>query len=470
MTAKIRIDSLSDYKQSSLIFLESKLKEHFQETEFHQITNQCIKNIQDKLNCYPNLNRLKPLDISNVEILDENNIDTSKAEQCILEGRFFWEHACAGEATRLGLGTKFIIDCQKLNKECILDLIQNEIQELGKPELKEKFISIRNTLTDPKSLLPLSLGIRHMLQMRYDIEKLANKHQKNPKEILDKQRMLIILNKRTATEIIELFKKHQYFGFKEANVYFMIQEDFHGIEFKEGKFQYDTSEQSNRRLHNHGQMMMQKMHNNSIFHFLDDNWVPISQEEYLEILKSCDDMVSYNIEDTGYLTNSIDYPSLAKALELKDQGYNMIMEIVGQNPLKPQKGGAAFFDPVINKNVMVESPMLGNMKPEEITFLNKNFNHYPNPHQSMMALKEKSLFMPIKIKKAYNNKEYIYFEPVQGDMNFLVKTAFLMRKEMKPIQNWKSPLTTPSTLVAMKNQDGQPGFKELAESLGFLKK
>ena len=76
--------------------------------------------------------------------------------------------------------------------------------------------------------------------------------------------------------------------------------------------------------------------------------------------------------------------------------------------------------------------------------------------------------MPIKIKTAENGKEYIYFEPVQGDMNFLVKTAFIMRKELKAISNWKSPATTPATLKAMKLQDKQIGFKELAQNLGFL--
>ena len=85
------------------------------------------------------------------------------------------------------------------------------------------------------------------------------------------------------------------------------------------------------------------------------------------MLEGCKDMVSYNIEDIGYLTSAIDYHSLAMALKLGKEGYNMIMEIVGQNPLKPQKGGAAFFDPIIGKNVMLEGTVLAGMKPEEIT-------------------------------------------------------------------------------------------------------
>ena len=194
----------------------------------------------------------------------------------------------------------------------------------------------------------------------------------------------------------------------------------------------------------------------------------LSQDDYLSLLKKHKDMVSFNIEDVGYLTSSIDYPSLSKALQLGNLGYGMVMEIVGQNKAKPQSGGAAFYDPILNKNVMVESFMLDGITPEEITFLNKNFNHYPNPSITMQTLQKECLHMPIKIKTAENGKEYIYFEPVQGDMNFLVKTAFIMRKELKAISNWKSPATTPATLKAMKLQDKQIGFKELAQNLGFL--
>tara|TARA_Y100000310_G_scaffold345575_1_gene466790 strand:+ start:6096 stop:7502 length:1407 start_codon:yes stop_codon:yes gene_type:complete len=468
METRIHVDSLENYKKTSLIFLESALEHHFLNQNLESISKEQIQEKQKVINSYKNLSHLKPLDVSNVEILDEKTIDTKKAELCVLKGKFFWEHACAGEATRLGLGTKYLLNCKTFSKSNILGLIKEEISSLNKPRLNEEFSKIQNTMLDPADLLSLSLGARHMLQMHYDIKKLAVKHQRDVQEILGKQKMLIILNKKTAEKIITQFKEHFFFGFNEKNVYFMIQEDFHGIEFCEGKFQYDSSDLENKRLHNHGQMMMQKMHNESIFHFINSKKVLISQADYLELLKNCEDMVSFNIEDTGYLTNSIDFSSLAKALELGSKGYNMIMEIVGQNPIRPQKGGAAFFDPIINKNVMIESPMLGNIKPEEITFLNKNFNHYPNPFQSMMALRKQSLHMPIKIKKAKNDKTYIYFEPVQGDMNFLVNTAFLMRKELKPIQNWKSPLTTPSTLLAMQDQDNQIGFKELAQSLGFL--
>ena len=468
MEKTIQVSSLEEYKSSTIDFIHQKLSSYFGPEKIQEFSLKQIKEHLPKINSYKNLEFLKPLDKSQVEILDDEKINISEAQQCVLKGEFFWEHACAGEATRLGLGTKYLLNCNTFSKEYLLDLISKEIEKSGLKNSEELFDNIKINLIDPSQILPLSLGTRHMLQMRYDIEKLAKNFNHEPQQILEKQKMLIILNKKTASKIISEFKEHQFFGFKEENVYFMVQEDFHGIHFSKGKFQYDESTIDNKRLHNHGQMVIQKMHNHNIFHYINNAKVPISQQEYLDLLRKCKDMISYNIEDIAYLTNSIDFPSLAKALELGSKGYNMIMEIVGQNPIKPQIGGAAFFDPILNKNVMVESHMLANITPNEITFLNKNFNNFPNPVQSMEELKEQSLHMPIKIKKAKNNKFYFYFDPVQGDLNFLVKTAFIMRKEIKPIQNWKSPLTTPPTLLAMKAQDDQFGFKELAKSLEFL--
>ena len=63
--------------------------------------------------------------------------------------------------------------------------------------------------------------------------------------------------------------------------------------------------------------------------------------------------------------------------------------------------------------------------------------------------------------------DFIYFQPVIGDINFLVKTAIFTRKNVTPIKAWKSAITTPFTINFMHMQDLQKGFKEYA--LRFLK-
>jgi hypothetical protein len=185
-------------------------------------------------------------------------------------------------------------------------------------------------------------------------------------------------------------------------------------------------------------------------------------------------MVSYNIEDIDYLTNSIDWHSLALCLELGKKGYGMAMEVVAQNPLRPQKGGAAFWDDKKKRVVMIEVNQLKDIKLEDIKYLNKNFNHYPNPVEAFRAVRTEGMHLHLDVKLATddkgNPKYYIYFCTPQGDINFLVKTAYIMRKNLKPIANWKSPATTPPTVKACWLQDHQPGFKEFAEkTVGRIK-
>jgi hypothetical protein len=107
---------------------------------------------------------------------------------------------------------------------------------------------------------------------------------------------------------------------------------------------------------------------------------------------------------------------------------------------------------------MIESFQLGDIENRDIKFLNRNFNHYPSPSVCWGRIKEQGLPMPITVKDGF-----LYFQPVQGDINFLVKTAFFRRQEMRPIRNLKSPAALPLAINRMYAQDCQPGFKEFAQ-------
>ena len=145
-------------------------------------------------------------------------------------------------------------------------------------------------------------------------------------------------------------------------------------------------------------------------------------------------------------------------MELGDQGFNMVMEVMANNPAKPQKGGMLAWDPELERDVMIESFQLGNIENQDIKFLNRNFNHYPKPQVSWDRLREAGLPMPITIKDGF-----LYFMPVQGDINFLVKTTFFRRREMRPIRNLKSPAALPLAVNFMYAQDRQLGFKEFIQ-------
>jgi hypothetical protein len=483
---KIHLDSFEEYRTSVLRCIEWMLHNHYKGLK--HITLEDIKNDELEINTYENYKHLSSIDEKKIIILDADKISTQSAEKAILDGKFLWEHTAAGEATRLGLGTKYILNLGQFSlNEVIFHMKKEALSELEKKgikgaELKKEKRRIDQEITkekvleiaggDPKKLINISLGNRHMIQMAFDVYKIAKINKKDPKKILAKQTSLVILNEQTAEEILEEFKKFNFFGLSPKKVFFMIQRSFHGIYIKEGNLFYDPTTEKNKRLHNHGQLAIQKAHDNVFFRVDRKNTNKkefISNKEFEKILSNHDDLLSYNVEDLGFLTGSIDFPSLSLALELGKKGYNMIMEIVAQNPIKPQKGGACFFDKKLGRVVMIESNQLKNIKNEEIKHLNKNFNHYPNPVESFRIMKEKGLPISFEVKKTYNQSgdpcDYIYANPVQGNINFLVKTAFVIRKDVKPIYNWKSPATTPIAIKAMFDQDQQEGFRDFVKQI-----
>jgi hypothetical protein len=167
--------------------------------------------------------------------------------------------------------------------------------------------------------------------------------------------------------------------------------------------------------------------------------------------------ISYNIEDLDYLTGSIDHEALALALKKNNEHYNMLMEVVPNNPDSPQKGGMAAFDPILGQDVMIESFQLNGIENHQIQFLNKNINYYLTPYIAWEMVKTQGLKMHVAVKDGF-----IYFQPVIGDINFLVKTAIFTRKNARPIKAWKSASTTPLAINCMHMQDKQKGFKEYA--------
>ena len=298
-----------------------------------------------------------------------------------------------------------------------------------------------------------------MLQLAFDLANLARDLGESPRDVLSRQHLLIIVAQEMLAHVEKDFYLWHFFGFNPAQVHFMVQESFHGLNLKEGRFFFDVH--TPRRLHNHGQMVMQETMENQLFSLVGSHpWDKVvhAQQEVADWLHGFADKISYNIEDLDYLTGSLDFPGLGLALELGDQGYNMVMEVMANNPLKPQKGGMLAWDPILSRDVMIESFQLGDIKNQDITFLNRNFNHYPSPWVCWDRVREAGLPMPITVKDGF-----LYFMPVQGDINFLVKTAFFRRQEMRPIRNLKSPAALPLAINRMYAQDCQPGFKEFAQ-------
>ncbi len=410
-----------------------------------------------QLNRYPHLELLETP--RQVQVLEDGPLaeQLSSAQTAVLKGEVLFEHAAAGEGTRLMLGPKYFLNpARELDVARLAHLMSQEAGSEVRPEVVAAGLNC-----PPRELLPLPLGTRHMLQLTFDLTNLARELGESPREVLGRQHLLLVISADMQAHLEKEFYQWHFFGFNPFQVYFMVQESFHGLNLKDGSFFYDS--QSPRRLHNHGQMVLQQTLDQQLFTLAGahprerscHSW-----EAVADWLAGFSDKISYNIEDLDYLTGSLDLAGLGLALAAGRQGHNMVMEVVANNPQKPQKGGMLAWDPKLSRDIMVESFQLGEIANKDIHYLNRNFNHYPQPLESWRRLRESGLPMPITVKDGY-----LYFQPVQGDINFLVRTAFFRRREMRPIRNLKSPASLPLALNRMAAQDRQPGFREFVQRL-----
>ena len=406
-----------------------------------------------RINLYPRLHSLE--EPHQICVLEEDGRlaqRLDRARKAVVQGDILFEHAAAGEGTRLMLGPKYLLNIGRdFRVKDIAHLMSADTGAVITPEAVAARLECL-----PEELLPITLGSRHMLQLAFDLGKLALELGESPQEVRRRQRLLVTVSEDMAARIAKNFYQWHFYGFDPARVYFLVQRSFHGINLVSGKFFYDFT--SPRRLHNHGHMAMQQTMDHQIFKLSQARvWEKVSQprEAVADWLAGFADKISYNIEDLDYLTQSLDLPALGLALELGDQDYRMVMEVVANNPAKPQKGGMLAWDRELERDVMIESFQLGDIANAEIHYLNRNFNHYPHPLMSWRQVGELGLPRPIAVKEGF-----LYFQPVQGDINFLVSTAFFRRRQMRPIRNLKNPSALPTAVNCMGAQDRQAGFKE----------
>jgi hypothetical protein len=409
---------------------------------------------EGEINRYPRLEQLEGPHL--IHLLSEEAPGSVRmAKEAVAQGKVLFEHPAAGEGTRLRRGPKYFINIAKdLNIEDIVLLMSMEAGEVVSPEAVAAQLEC-----PPGDLLPLSLGTRHMLQLAFEIEGLARELGESPGEMLARQHLLVIIGEEMVAGIEKEFQQWHFFGFNPARVYFLVQESFHGLNLRNGRFFYDPA--TPRRLHNHGQMVMQETMDRQLFAWPGGRAgerLYHAQEAVGDWLLGFVNKISYNIEDLVYLTGALDFNSLGLVLEMGEKGCRMVMEVVANNPLKPQKGGMLAWDPELARDVMVESFQLGDLPHRDIAFLNRNFNHYPHPFESWRRVRDAGLPMPVAVKEGF-----LYFQPVQGDINFLVPTAFFRRREMPPIRNLKTPADLPQAINRMAAQDRQPGFRELVQ-------
>lgn len=424
--------------------------------DFAGLTPDEVAALTEDYNAYPGLDRLEPP--RSMIVLEDRLTDghRDRARQAILDGLIFWEHTAAGEATRLKLGPKYLIHPHRipLSPDYLASGLVEPIQAGGYDNNE----TLRRLAEGHQKLLPLTLGARHMWQWAFEIQRLAEEAGLDPTEVLARQKTLLIINEQTRDAIFSRIIKAKFLGLKPENFLFMVQPAFHGLTPGPEGWRFDES--TPKKLHNHGQMAMQKTMDRQILHLdAEGREHPLSQAEYFDRLGESADLVSYNIEDLDYLNRALDFDTIGLALDLGGEGFGMTMEIVANNPDHPVKGGSCAYDPALGRDVVIESFRLRGLTPRQISHLNKNFNHFPRPAHIFKQLHEQGLFMPIKADEGG-----LYFQPVQGDLNFLAKTAFITRRVPVALRAWKVPQDTPAALEAMTRQDSQPGFADYIQT------
>jgi hypothetical protein len=458
----------SAYRQLTLERARKELEGHYGTKAMKTLSMDRIRKNQTALRAYPGLEQCDPKAVgARIHKITEGSVtkdELKEAERVKLAGEEIVEDAAAGEATRLGLGTKYLLTPQRIAEALTLHNLRNPGTIIPIP-------------VSPQSLAPISLGVRHKLQLVYDLTQMASSPQfgpaLNPKEVLKSQFTLTVLNEETELSILRETARLNHFGLRPEQTLFVVQEKGLGMTISEGEVLFDP--QSEWRLWNHGDMKLQQTLEGKIFWVRTKSMsgelerVFIKPEEYEDYLSAMRNLISYPIEDIDYLTGSIDLHSLAVSLRLGKQGARMTMEAVAQQD-PPQKGGFFTFTPQKGEVVCIESDCGGDVVVESdprtlarIEYLNKNFNSFPNPVEAFRALALLTNFLHLTVKG-----EWLYPQIPQGDQNFNLDTSVIMWDPVKPIRNFKTLSHGAPTLLAMQAQDRQPGFFDMAKGIGVI--
>lgn len=418
-------------------------------------------------------------DREHLYVFDPKTMQTESAKRAILNGTILMEHTAAGEATRLAMGTKYVITPQEVIDAIDSDHLKHAADDAEAKKNKTLTAAQRaETHSVASGLLPISLGVRHLMQTVLDIRKLAVEHGENLDEVVALQIQLIVVNAQTADQIISELERFNFLGFSRDNVFFLVQEAMPGYVIEGGEVKLEAS--SVPRLHNHGAMKMQQVMDNQIFHLSPSGEkIRLSFGEYKAKVSHLELGISYNIEDTDHIqTSALDLPAIALGLQSGEEGYGMVMTSVSQKtpPLDPQKGGFFAYSNSDDRIYCFESdvhPGFNAPTPAAdvvtalrgITYLNKNVNMYPHPAQLLETIKDRACDLPTHTTL---KDGVLYPQPPQGDLNFLLKTRVITEAEPKAIRSLKEQSDILDTVRAMQVQDNRQEFVGLARRYGII--
>jgi len=470
-TPRLQLTSHRAYLDSFRRVVEHQLRARYGEA-FPRVTMEQLKREQGHLlRCpaldVPGFERNPQRTIAKYDEMRLTPLEQESIRIMVQSGRLFTEHTVGGLATRIN------------------DSAQR-VRFGPKYFMRPKDMAREIGVCGYDTLLDLTLGERHFLQLAYALVKLARQMGGDRwTEVLDRQNLSVVDNTRVNGQIVESFTKFGFFGFSPKRVLFNSSEFYAGLVLEDGKLYFDSAvdEKGNlahSRIHNHGIVPMQACMENTFFtidpHTGQRNQV--ARHEYLRILKSVADLISFNVEDLDFFADPLDLKAIGIAMQFAQAGFRMVQDVMRQKqpPLEPQKGGMLCLDPTLfdsltsqmGRLVIRESFEL-DLPPEKnadgtpnpayqealrkFGYINRNTNQYPHPAEISEILERHGLPVYPDVYREEDGALRIGNLSPQGDINLLVPTAYVFRDSA--IRSLKARSDLALTLERLKAQDEQ---------------
>ena len=191
-----------------------------------------------------------------------------------------------------------------------------------------------NVLSIP-SIMPINLEIRAILQYRIELEKLALKNGKDPKEYLQNAKIIFHVDGKNSIEFEKDLIDFNFFGFSNENIVIVFQPLLEN-KFKE-EIENNISKQSTKYLGGHGFSFLQNFRNDPNCSYIISNqnermYLNISPISYLKN-KGAKYLFTAGVNDLSQLSaDSLETDSLALAINEFEKGNDILLEMV-KNPL-----------------------------------------------------------------------------------------------------------------------------------------
>jgi len=333
----------------------------------------------------------------------------------------------------------------------IRQTIIKQLQELGGlHKVAERFNRLQNW----------SLGERIFIARTYRLYQDAKSSGLSPediKDVLQAQKLKIILNRENGGQVIESFIKNKFFGLDPKNFLFMYQVQHPSFEvMADGSLRPDAKHPAQG---NHGLTHFNTMLDNVWFRVIPDNGggyreEALPQTDVYEFQAALSIMMGLNVEDLQQLSEPYDYGLLGYALVAsRKRDIAQVMQIVEQKSGNPQTG--SFFGEIAGESAVMESTRLPDISPANVDLINRNLIVMVQPNQFEQTVLKTTMMADLHPTFSPRGPEMlirIVPEIPFGETNLHLSTDYRFMPGQK-INNLKDPADIIRALLAFEEME-----------------